>query len=29
MLTISFSQYDWTDSLTNVPSKIIIDDKIY
>ena len=26
MLTISFSQYEWTDSLTEVPSKIIIND---
>ena len=26
MLTISFSQYEWTISLTDVPSKIIIDD---
>ena len=29
MLTISFSQYEWTNSLTDVPSKIVIDDKIY
>ena len=28
MLTISFSQYEWTDSLTEVPSKIIINDKL-
>ena len=26
MLTISFSQYEWTDSLTDEPNKIIIDD---
>ena len=26
MLTISFTQYEWTYSLTDVPSKIIIDD---
>ena len=26
MLTISFSQYEWIDSLTNVPSKILIND---
>ena len=25
-LTISFSQYEWTDSLTDEPNKIIIDD---
>ena len=25
-LQISFSQYEWTDSFTDVPSKIIIDD---
>ena len=29
MLSISFSQYEWTNSLTDVPSKIVIDDKIY
>ena len=26
MLTISFSQYEWTDSVTEAPNKIIIDD---
>ena len=26
MLTISFNQYEWTNSLTDIPSKIIIND---
>ena len=26
MLIISFSQYEWTNSVTNVPNKIIIND---